>query len=68
MLLTGCSDVAELSGSTYYDYSPGQFLTAVATDSAHFYNEPKTEDLEPIFAAIGAQLTSGSKLVDCDEC
>jgi hypothetical protein len=63
-----CSDFAELDASAYDGYSPTEFLTAVATDADHFYNEPKTEDLEPIFAAIGAQLTAGSRLVDCDEC
>jgi Flp pilus assembly protein TadG len=38
-------------------------LLAMATDSSHFYNQPKTADLDPVFQAIGIQLSSGSKLV-----
>ncbi len=38
-------------------------LRAMATDSAHFFNAPKTADLDPIFQAIGQQLAGGSRLV-----
>ncbi len=38
-------------------------LRAMATDASHFYNSPKTADLDPIFQAIGQQLAGGSKLV-----
>lgn len=54
----------ELSSSPYYNYTAAQLLTAMATDAGHFYNAPKNEDLTGIFAAIGAQLTGGSRLVE----
>lgn len=63
-----CYDFAEKPSSPYYSYTASQFLTAIATDSAHFYSEPKSEDLEPIFNAIGSQLTGGSRLVPCAGC
>lgn len=52
------------SSSAWKDASATYFLQNVATDSAHFFNEPKTSDLTPIFQVIGAQLTSGSRLVE----
>lgn len=50
-------------GSTYYNMDAAVFLESLATDSSHAFNEPKSEDLEPIFYAIGSQLTSGSRLI-----
>jgi hypothetical protein len=38
-------------------------LRAMASDQYHFFNEPKTTDLEPIFQVIGTQLATGSRLV-----
>ena len=31
-----------------------ELLRQMATDDAHFYNQPKTQDLDPVFQAIGA--------------
>jgi hypothetical protein len=59
-----CNDFAEDPTSPYYNWTASQLLQAMATDADHFYNEPKTEDLEPIFNAIGSQLTGGSRLVE----
>ena len=50
--------------SPWYGVSAVDFLKALATDDQHFYNEPKTEDLDPVFQAIGSQLTAGSRLVE----
>jgi hypothetical protein len=58
-----CNDYAELSSSAYYNTYATAFLQSLATDASHFYNQPKTSDLTPIFNAIGSALTSGSKLV-----
>jgi hypothetical protein len=54
----------DLPSSPYYNWDADDFLASLATDAEHFYNEPKSADLEPIFNSIGAQLTSGSKLVE----
>ena len=39
-------------------------LSYIATDADHFFNEPSTADLRPIFEVIGSQLASGSRLVE----
>jgi hypothetical protein len=60
-----CNDFSELSTSPYYNTYSTAFLCSLATDADHCYNEPKTEDLEPVFQEIGAQLVAkGSKLVE----
>jgi hypothetical protein len=44
---------------------PGyDLLEYMATDSDHFFDEPSTADLRPIFEVIGSQLASGSRLVE----
>lgn len=60
-----CSNFSELPSSPYYNTYSTVFLCSLATDAQHCYNEPKTEDLEPVFQEIGAQLVQkGSKLVE----
>lgn len=54
----------DLSSSPYYNMDAADFLALLATDADHFFNEPKSEDLDPVFSAIGAQLTGGSRLVE----
>jgi hypothetical protein len=58
----------ENSSSPYYGLSATQFLTALATDSSHYYPAPNSSQLDDIFNAIGTQLTSGSRLVSCSGC
>jgi len=58
-----CSNHAEDPSSPYYNYTAAEFLESLASDPDHFYNEPKSGDLDPVFAQIGAQLTGGSRLV-----
>lgn len=50
-------------GSAWYNVNITDVMLAMATDPSHVYDEPKTEDLKPIFEAIGAQLAGGSRLV-----
>lgn len=59
-----CSDYGELSTSPYYNTYAKDFLKGLATDDDHYYNQPKTSDLAPIFQSIGSQLTAGSRLVE----
>jgi hypothetical protein len=56
-----CDD--ENAGSFWAGKSAEELLAAMATDADHYYNSPRTSDLDPVFQAIGAQLGSGSKLV-----
>ena len=51
------------TSSPYYNMSAANFLRLLATDDAHFYNEPKHTDLDPIFNAIGGLLTQGTRLI-----
>jgi len=44
--------------------SAAELLEYMATDADHFFNEPSTADLRPIFEVIGSQLASGSRLVE----
>jgi hypothetical protein len=54
----------DLPASPWYNKTAVELLNAMATDDAHFYNAPRTADLDPIFQAIGMQLAAGSKLVE----
>lgn len=49
--------------SPWYQDEAVDLLRAMATDDLHFFEEPKTSDLEPIFQIIGTQLATGSRLV-----
>jgi hypothetical protein len=59
-------------GGNYCDYDHGAWagragwdlLEYMATDEYHFFDEPSTADLEPIFRVIGSRLTGGSVLVE----
>ena len=53
----------ESPSSPWDGASAVELLQAMATDELHFYNEPKTTDLAPIFEVIGSQLATGSRLV-----
>ncbi|MEO8457161.1 MAG: TadE/TadG family type IV pilus assembly protein [Chloroflexota bacterium] len=53
----------ETAASPWFNKPVSQLLLSMATDSVHFYNQPKTADLDPVFQAIGIQLAAGSKLV-----
>jgi hypothetical protein len=59
-------------GGNYCTYDSGswagssgwELLEYMATDQYHFFDEPSSADLEPIFRVIGSQLTGGSVLVE----
>ena len=55
--------VKETVASPWYNKPATELLRQMATDNAHFYNQPKSADLDPVFQAIGVQLAAGSKLV-----
>lgn len=41
-----------------------ELMEYMATDEDHFFDEPSTSDLRPIFEVIGGRLASGSRLVE----
>jgi hypothetical protein len=49
--------------SPWYNKTADQLLEAMATDSTHFYKQPKTSDLDPIFETIGLQIGGSTKLI-----
>ena len=53
------ADTGAWSGSPAVD-----LLENMATDSDHFFNQPSTADLRPIFEVIGSQLAGGSRLTE----
>ena len=53
----------EGAGSPWTNVPAVTLLQYMATDEWHFFNEPLTSDLAPIFQVIGAQLATGSRLV-----
>ncbi|HVP05819.1 MAG TPA: pilus assembly protein TadG-related protein [Dehalococcoidia bacterium] len=53
----------EASNSPWRNKPASELLRQMATDDDHFYNQPKTADLDPVFQAIGSQLAGGSRLV-----
>ena len=50
-------------GTTWYNREAVELLSAMATDAAHYYYEPRSSDLDPIFEAIGLQLGGQPKLI-----
>jgi hypothetical protein len=50
-------------GSTWYRKQATELLAAMATDAAHYYQEPKTSDLDPIFEEIGILLGGSTRLI-----
>jgi len=50
-------------GTTWYDKDAVELLSAMATDADHYYYEPRSSDLDPIFEAIGIQLGGQTKLI-----
>ncbi len=52
------------SASPWLNKTAVEVLNAMATDDDHFFNAPRTADLDPIFEAIGQELARGSRLVE----
>jgi len=59
-------------GGNYCSYDSGTWagrsgwdlMEYMATDEDHFFDEPSTADLRPIFEVIGSQLAAGAHLVE----
>jgi hypothetical protein len=47
----------------WHDKNAMALLQNMATDANHFFNQPSTADLRPVFEVIGSQIASGSRLV-----
>jgi hypothetical protein len=54
----------ETSASPWVNKEAVELLNSMATDDAHFFNAPRTADLDPIFEAIGQELARGARLVE----
>ncbi|HEY5625215.1 MAG TPA: vWA domain-containing protein, partial [Dehalococcoidia bacterium] len=50
-------------GTTWYRKDATELLEAMATDAEHYFYEPRTADLDPVFEAIGIQLGGSTKLI-----
>jgi len=60
----GAGNTCECDSGSWKDRPAAELLQYMATDANHFFNEPSTADLRPIFEVIGAHLASGSRLVE----
>jgi len=50
-------------GGVWYNQPAADLLKAMATDEYHYYEEPRGDDLTPVFETIGWQLVTGIRLV-----
>jgi hypothetical protein len=60
----GSGDPCSADVGAWADNDAVDVLSYIATDADHFFNQPTTEDLRPIFEVIGSQLSGGSVLVE----
>lgn len=49
--------------SPWYNKPATELLEAMASDSDHYFYEPKTSDLDPVFQTIGIQLGGTTRLI-----
>jgi Flp pilus assembly protein TadG len=61
----GADDICDRDdlASPWYNKSATELLEAMATDSDHYYYEPKSSDLDPVFQTIGIQLGGSTRLI-----
>jgi hypothetical protein len=55
-----CND----SSGPWHNRTGEELMEYIASGPDHFFNEPSTEDLRPIFEVIGSKLASGTHLVE----
>ncbi|MGD0204932.1 MAG: vWA domain-containing protein [Dehalococcoidia bacterium] len=60
----GSGDVCSDTTGAWKNKNAIQLLQNVATDSAHFFNQPTKGDLQAVFQVIGSQIASGARLVE----
>ena len=60
----GVGNTCECDHGAWKDRHATELMEYMATDADHFFNEPDTADLRPIFEVIGYQLAGGSRLVE----
>jgi hypothetical protein len=60
----GQGNTCECDSGFWKDRPAAELLEYIATDADHFFNEPSTADLRPIFEVIGSHMASGSRLVE----
>jgi hypothetical protein len=61
--LSGASPCTDTAGT--WQHRPAEdLLEYIASGPDHFFNEPSTADLRPIFEVIGTKLASGTHLVE----
>jgi hypothetical protein len=58
------SDLCTDTTGAWHNKNAMALLQNMATDANHFFNQPSTADLRPIFEVIGSQIASGSRLVE----
>ena len=59
----GGNDCLDSSGP-WHNRTGEELMEYIASGPDHFFNEPSTEDLRPIFEVIGSKLASGTYLVE----
>ena len=60
----GVGNTCECDHGAWEDRPATELMEYMATDADHFFNEPGTADLRPIFEVIGYVLAGGSRLVE----
>jgi hypothetical protein len=60
----GSGDLCTDTSGAWKNKNAIQLLQNVATDSAHFFNQPSKGDLQAVFQVIGSQIASGARLVE----
>jgi len=60
----GGSDICVEDSGAWKNRLATDLLREMATDPDHFFDEPSTEELRPIFEVIGYVLAGGSRLVE----
>jgi hypothetical protein len=60
----GIGNHCECDHGVWKDRPATELMEYIATDADHFFNEPSTAELRPIFEVIGYALAGGSRLVE----
>jgi len=58
------SDLCTDTTGVWHNQNAMALLQSMATDANHFFNQPSTADLRPVFEVIGSHMATGSRLVE----